>query len=50
MLQRVYGTAWKTKDELDHYLWKLEEARKRDHRKLGKELDLFSISEEIGGG
>jgi threonyl-tRNA synthetase len=49
-LQRIYGTAWKTKPELDEYLWKLEEAKKRDHRKLGKELDLFSISEEVGAG
>ncbi len=50
MLQRIYGTAWNTKEELDHYLWKLEEAKKRDHRRLGKELDLFSISEEVGAG
>lgn len=50
MLQRIYGTAWNSKDELDHYLWKLEEAKKRDHRKLGKELDLFSIAEEVGPG
>lgn len=50
MLQRIYGTAWNTKAELDEYLWKLEEARKRDHRRLGKELDLFSVSEEVGGG
>lgn len=50
MLQRIYGTAWNTKAELDHYLWKLEEARKRDHRRLGKELDLFSVSEEVGPG
>jgi threonyl-tRNA synthetase len=50
MLQRIYGTAWVTKEELDHYLWKLEEAQKRDHRKLGKELDLFSVHEEIGAG
>ncbi len=49
-LQRVYGTAWKTKDELEHYLWQLEEAKKRDHRKLGKELDLFTFDEEIGPG
>ena len=49
-LQRIYGTAWKTKQQLDEYLWKLEEAKKRDHRKLGKELDLFSISEEVGAG
>ena len=50
MLQRIYGTAWRSKEELDEYLWKLEEAKKRDHRKLGKELDLFSISEEVGPG
>ncbi|HEY6042664.1 MAG TPA: threonine--tRNA ligase, partial [Anaerolineae bacterium] len=40
-LTRIYGTAWKSKAELDHYLWLLEEAKKRDHRKLGKELQLF---------
>ncbi len=50
MLQRIYGTAWQNKAELDDYLWRQEEARRRDHRKLGKELDLFSISEDIGGG
>lgn len=50
MLQRIYGTAWETADELEQYLWKLEEARKRDHRVLGKELDLFSVSEEVGPG
>ena len=50
MLQRIYGTAWKTADELEHYLWKLEEAKKRDHRRLGRELDLFSVSEEVGPG
>ncbi len=41
MLQRIYGTAWLTQDDLDRYLWRLEEAKKRDHRKLGRELDLF---------
>jgi threonyl-tRNA synthetase len=41
MLQRIYGTAWPTQEELDRYLWRLEEAKKRDHRKLGRELDLF---------
>ncbi|MEK7878299.1 MAG: threonine--tRNA ligase, partial [candidate division NC10 bacterium] len=41
MLQRIYGTAWHTQEELDKYLWRLEEAKKRDHRKLGRELDLF---------
>jgi threonyl-tRNA synthetase len=50
MLQRIYGTAWNTADELENYLWKLEEARKRDHRRLGRELDLFSVSEEVGPG
>ena len=50
MLQRIYGTAWNTKEELNDYLTKLEEAAKRDHRKLGRELDLFSVSEEIGPG
>jgi threonyl-tRNA synthetase len=49
-LQRVYGTAWFTRDELDAYLHRLEEARKRDHRKLGAELDLFSFPDEIGSG
>ncbi len=50
MLQRIYGTAWKTSQELEEYLWKLEEAKKRDHRRLGKELDLFSVSEDVGSG
>ena len=49
-LQRIYGTAFYTKKELDEYLKKLEEAAKRDHRKLGKELDLFSINDAVGGG
>ena len=49
-LQRIYGTAWPTKDELRAYQARLEEAAKRDHRKLGKELDLFSFPEEIGSG
>jgi threonyl-tRNA synthetase len=49
-LQRIYGTAWKTKDDLEQYLWRLEEAKKRDHRKLGKELDLFSVSDDVGPG
>ena len=49
MLQRIYGTAFNTKEELDAYLNMLEEAAKRDHRKLGKELDLFSIQEEGPG-
>ncbi|GAA1990448.1 threonine--tRNA ligase [Kitasatospora viridis] len=50
MLQRIYGTAWPTKDQLKAHLDFLEEAAKRDHRKLGSELDLFSIPEEIGSG
>ncbi|MCL2731685.1 MAG: threonine--tRNA ligase, partial [Actinomycetia bacterium] len=50
MLQRIYGTAWPTKDELKAHLEFLEEAAKRDHRKLGSELDLFSIPEQIGSG
>ncbi|MCK5428501.1 MAG: threonine--tRNA ligase, partial [Anaerolineales bacterium] len=50
MLQRIYGTAWRTSQELEEYLWRLEEAKKRDHRKLGKELDLFYFSEDVGSG
>ena len=50
MLQRIYGTAWPSKKELEAYLTRLEEAEKRDHRKLGVELDLFSFPEEIGSG
>ena len=49
-LQRIYGTAWPTKDELRAYQARLDEAAKRDHRKLGKELDLFSFPDEIGSG
>jgi threonyl-tRNA synthetase len=49
-LQRIYGTAWATKDDLKAYLYRLEEAAKRDHRKLGAELDLFSFPDEIGSG
>ncbi|WP_245187594.1 MULTISPECIES: threonine--tRNA ligase [unclassified Frigoribacterium] len=49
-LQRIYGTAWPTKDELRAYQARLEEAAKRDHRKLGVELDLFSFPDEIGSG
>ena len=49
-LQRIYGTAWPSKDELRAYLERLEEAAKRDHRRLGAELDLFSFPEEIGSG
>ena len=50
MLQRIYGTAWLSPDDLKQYLWRLEEAKKRDHRKLGRELDLFSISDDVGSG
>ncbi|MBT3320667.1 MAG: threonine--tRNA ligase [Anaerolineae bacterium] len=49
-LQRIYGTAWNSKEELDAHLWQLEEAKKRDHRKLGKELDIFAFDEEVGPG
>ena len=49
-LQRIYGTAWASKAELKDYLWRLEEAKKRDHRRLGRDLDLFSTSEEVGAG
>jgi threonyl-tRNA synthetase len=50
MLQRIYGTAWKNKKELRVYLDWLEEAKKRDHRKLGKELDIFAFDQDIGPG
>lgn len=50
MLQRIYATAYWNKEDLQSYLTMLEEAEKRDHRKLGKQLDLFSVREEIGGG
>ena len=49
-LQRIYGTAWETKEALDEYLHRIEEAERRDHRKLGRELDLFSFPDEIGSG
>lgn len=49
MLQRIYGTAWATKEQLDQHLFMLEEAEKRDHRRLGKELELFHIQEEAQG-
>ena len=49
-LQRIYGTAWFTAEELDDHLRRLEEAERRDHRRIGRELDLFSSSEELGGG
>ncbi|MFP4245391.1 MAG: threonine--tRNA ligase [Ectothiorhodospira sp.] len=50
MLQRIYGTAWPSKQQLDDYLHRLAEAERRDHRRIGQELDLFSIQEEAGGG
>ena len=50
MLQRIYGTVWPTQEELDQYLWRLEEAKKRDHRRLGVQLDLFSFHPEISPG
>jgi threonyl-tRNA synthetase len=50
MLQRIYGTAWNTPDELKNYLWRIEEAKKRDHRKIGHDLDLFSVVDEVGAG
>ncbi len=50
MLRRIYGTAWATQAELDEYLHRLEEAERRDHRKLGRELDLFSSPDELGPG
>ena len=49
-LQRIYGTAWETKEALEAHLHRLEEAEKRDHRKLGRDLDLFSFPDEIGSG
>ncbi|MFQ5899211.1 MAG: threonine--tRNA ligase [Candidatus Methylomirabilia bacterium] len=49
MLQRIYGTAWQTQEELDHYLWRLAEAKRRDHRKLGRELDLFTFHDVAPG-
>ena len=50
MLQRIYGTAWEEQEELEDYLHRLEEAQRRDHRKLGKELNLFSTDPEVGSG
>jgi threonyl-tRNA synthetase len=50
MLQRIYGISFPAKDALDAYLTRLEEIKRRDHRKLGKDLDLFSLSDEVGGG
>jgi threonyl-tRNA synthetase len=49
MLQRIYGTAWLTEEDLDRHLWRLEEAKRRDHRKLGRELDLFEFNEVAPG-
>jgi len=49
MLQRIYGTAWATKDDLDQYLHRIEEAEKRDHRRLGRQLDLFHLQDEAPG-
>ena len=49
-LQRIYGVAFEKQEDLDRYLWQMEEAKKRDHRKLGKELEIFFFSEEIGPG
>lgn len=50
MLQRIYGTAWRSSQELEEHLWRLEEAKKRDHRRLGKDLGLFYFSEDVGPG
>jgi threonyl-tRNA synthetase len=50
MLQRIYGIAFRSKEELEHYLWQQEEAKRRDHRRLGQELELFIICEEVGKG
>jgi len=50
MLQRIYGTAWESPEQLKQYLWGLEEAKKRDHRKLGRELEIFFYDEEVGPG
>lgn len=50
MLQRIYGTAWENKEQLKEYLHQLEEAKKRDHRKLGKELEIFIFDDEVGPG
>ena len=50
MLQRIYGTAFPTQEALDRHLFRLEEARRRDHRRLGRDLDLFSVADEVGSG
>ena len=49
MLQRIYGTAWNTKDELSDYIYRIEEAEKRDHRKLGKQLNYFHFQDDAPG-
>ena len=49
-LQRIYGTAWESKEALEEHLHRIEEAERRDHRKLGRDLDLFSFPDEIGSG
>jgi len=50
MLQRIYGTAWENAQQLKDYLWQMEEAKKRDHRKLGKDLEIFIFDDEVGPG
>lgn len=50
MLTRIYGTAFPSQEELDKYLWQIEEAKKRDHRKIGRDLDLFSVDDYVGPG
>lgn len=50
MLQRIYGVAFASKEELEHHLWQIEEAKRRDHRKLGAELDIFTLDEDVGPG
>src|SRR5215213_3909659 len=50
MLQRIYGTAWENAQQLKDYLWQMEEAKKRDHRKLGKDLEIFMFDDEVGPG
>ena len=50
MLQRVYGVAFPTKEELDQHLWRVEEARKRDHRRLGQQLEIFTLDDDVGPG
>ena len=50
MLQRIYGTSWFTKEELNDFLYRMEESKKRDHRKLGRELELFTFDDEVGPG